>query len=112
MKRACRRFCVTRARLCFLRGEPFSRVLLDAIGLGAVVVAEPTGGTEELIVDGVSGLLGRNEAELGRALARVVEDDALAARLRDGARARAESEFSEARVIPKIVTLYEEVTRP
>ncbi len=92
--------------------EPFSRVLLDAIGLGAVVVAEPTGGTEELIVDGVSGLLGRNEAELGRALAQVLEDDALAARLRDGARARAESEFSEARVIPKVVALYEEVTRP
>lgn len=88
--------------------EPLSRVLLDAIGLGAVVIAEPTGGTEELIVDGVSGLLGTSEVELGRALGRVLEDDALAARLREGARRRAESEFSESRIIPEIVALYEE----
>jgi glycogen(starch) synthase len=91
--------------------EPLSRVLLDAIGLGAVVIAEPTGGTEDLIVDGVSGLLGKNEAELGRALARVLEDDALASRLREGARARAEREFSESRVVPRIEALYEEVAR-
>ncbi|HEY7697417.1 MAG TPA: glycosyltransferase family 4 protein, partial [Vicinamibacteria bacterium] len=65
--------------------EPLSRVLLDAIALGAVVVAEPTGGTPEIVVDGESGLLGQGVEELGRALRRVLDDPSLARRLREGA---------------------------
>ncbi len=89
--------------------EPLARVLLDAIGLGAVIVAEPTGGTEEIVVDGESGLLGRGVDELGRALRRVLDDPLLARRLREGARRRADTVFSEEVVLPKVETLYRSV---
>lgn len=86
--------------------EPLSRVLLDALALGAVIIAEPTGGTEEIVVDGTAGLLGNNIRELGRALARVLGDEVLANELRKGARARAEAVFSEDGVLPQIESLY------
>jgi glycosyltransferase involved in cell wall biosynthesis len=89
--------------------EPLSRVLLDALALGAAIVAEPTGGTEEIVVDGESGLLGRGVDELGRALRRVVDDPALARRLREGARRRAQSVFSEDAVVPRVEALYRSV---
>ncbi len=90
--------------------EPLSRVLLDAIALGAVIVAEPTGGTEEIVVDGESGLLGRGVEELGRALRRVLDDPSLARRLREGAKRRAESLFSEDVVLPRVESLYRSVS--
>jgi glycosyltransferase involved in cell wall biosynthesis len=89
--------------------EPLARVLLDALALGAVIVAEPTGGTEEMIVDGESGLLGRGAAELGRALRRVLDDPILARRLREGARRRAAAVFSEEAVLPRVEALYQSV---
>jgi glycosyltransferase involved in cell wall biosynthesis len=92
--------------------EPLSRVLLDGLALGAVIVAEPTGGTEEMIVDGESGLLGRGAAELGRALRRVLDDPSLARRLREGARLRAAALFSEEVVVPRLEALYRSVAPP
>lgn len=89
--------------------EPLSRVLLDALSLGAVIVAEPTGGTAEILVDGESGLLGRGVDELGRALRRVLDEPSLARRLREGARRRAESVFSEDAVLPRVEALYRSV---
>jgi glycosyltransferase involved in cell wall biosynthesis len=89
--------------------EPLSRVLLDAIALGAAIVAEPTGGTEEIVVDGESGLLGRGVDELARALRRVLDDPSLTQRLREGAQRRAEAVFSEGVVLPRVETLYRSV---
>jgi len=91
--------------------EPLSRVLLDAIALGAVIVAEPTGGTEEIVVDGESGLLGRGVEELGRALRRVLDEPLLARRLREGARRRAAAVFSEEVVLPRVERLYRSVAQ-
>ena len=86
--------------------EPLSRVLIDGLGVGAVLIVEPTGGSEDAVVHEESGLLGRNTRELARALARVFSDDALSERLRRGARARARDRFSEAVVLPQIETVY------
>jgi len=86
--------------------EPLSRVLVDGLGVGAVLVVEPTGGSEHAIVHEESGLLGRGVDELGAALGRVLSDDELARRLREGARARAEKCFSEKAVLPKLETVY------
>ncbi len=92
--------------------EPLSRVLLDAAALGSVIVAEPTGGTEEIVVDGESGLLGRSVEELGRAVRRVLDDPSLARRLREGARRRAGAVFSEEIVVPRLEALYRSVADP
>jgi glycosyltransferase involved in cell wall biosynthesis len=90
--------------------EPLARVLLDALACGAVIVAEPTGGTEEILVDGESGLLGRGVKELGRALRRVLDDPLLARKLREGARRRAREVFSEEVVLPRVEALYRSVS--
>jgi glycosyltransferase involved in cell wall biosynthesis len=89
--------------------EPLSRVLLDALALGAVIVAEPTGGTAEIVVDGESGLLGRGVQELGNALRRVLDDSTLARRLREGARHRSATVFSEEVVVPRVERLYRSI---
>ena len=91
--------------------EPLSRVLIDGLGVGAVLIVEPTGGSEDAVVHEESGLLGRNTRELARALERVLSDDALSQRLRRGARARARDRFSEAVVLPQIETVYRKAAR-
>ena len=86
--------------------EPLSRVLVDGLGVGAVLIVEPTGGSEDAVVHEESGLLGRDTRELGGALARVLSDAALAQRLRRGARSRARARFSEDVVLPQIESVY------
>ena len=86
--------------------EPLSRVLVDGLGVGAILIVEPTGGSEDAVVHEESALLGRNTRELGGALARVLSDDALSDRLRRGGRARARDRFSEAVVLPQIESVY------
>jgi glycosyltransferase involved in cell wall biosynthesis len=91
--------------------EPLSRVLLEGLGAGAVLLVQPTGGSEEIVVHGESGLLGQTVEELGVALRRVIEENGLATRLRQGALERAEKVFSKDVVIPRYEELYERVAR-
>jgi glycogen(starch) synthase len=91
--------------------EPLSRVLLEALGAGAVLIVEPTGGSEEIVVQGESGLLGRNAEELAAALRRVLTEAGLASKLRQGARRRAKEHFSKDVIIPKVEELYRRVVR-
>ena len=92
--------------------EGLGTVLLDALSMGKPTVATRAGGIPEIIVDGVSGLLvpvADGEA-LGAAIARALTDDALAARLAAGARARAR-EFSVERTTERTIAVYERVLR-
>jgi glycosyltransferase involved in cell wall biosynthesis len=81
------------------------------LGAGAVLIVEPTGGSEEIVVHGESGLLGRNVEELGAALRRVAMEAGLATKLRQGARRRAREHFSKEVVIPKVEELYGRVVQ-
>ena len=90
--------------------EPLSRVLLDGLAVGAVLVVEPTGGSADLVVHEQSGVLGTGVEALGQELARVLTDEALAERLRKGALARAQAVFSEKAVLPQIEALYRSVS--
>jgi glycosyltransferase involved in cell wall biosynthesis len=85
--------------------EPLSRVLLEALALGTPIAAMDTGGTREILEDEQSGLLVEDAAALGEAVARIAADEALRARLRDGARARAAT-FSPAVLIPRYEDVY------
>jgi glycosyltransferase involved in cell wall biosynthesis len=91
--------------------EPLSRVLLEGLGAGAVLIVEPTGGSEEIVIHDESGLLGRNVEELGAALRRVTTEEGLATKLRQGARRRAREHFSKEVVIPKVEELYGRVVK-
>ena len=89
--------------------EPLSRVLLDGLGTGAVLIVEPTGGSEEIVVGGESGLLARSEKEMAAALRRVLDEPELATRLRRVAVQRARERFSSDVVLPQLESLYEKV---
>jgi glycosyltransferase involved in cell wall biosynthesis len=90
--------------------EPLSRVLLDGLAAGAVLVVEPTGGSAELVVHEKSGVLGTSVDALGQELSRVLTDETFAARLRRGARAHAEAVFSEKVILPRVEALYRSVS--
>jgi glycosyltransferase involved in cell wall biosynthesis len=77
--------------------EPFGIVVVEAMGVGLPVVAGDAGGPSEVIRDGESGLLTAFEdgPALARALNRLLDDPAHAARLGAAAVERA-AEFSTA----------------
>lgn len=91
-----------------LEGTP--GVLLDALVLGKPIVATNVGGVPEVIEDGISGLLvpiGDANA-LGAAIASVLRDTSLAARLSAGARARAPM-FSIEHTVERTIAIYREL---
>ncbi|HMI58988.1 MAG TPA: glycosyltransferase family 4 protein [Gemmatimonadaceae bacterium] len=91
-----------------LEGTP--GVLLDALALGKPIVMTNVCGVPEVIKDGVSGLMvGIGDVDaLGRAIARVLLDPALAARLSAGAIARAPT-FSIENTVDRTMDVYREL---
>lgn len=89
--------------------EPLSRVLLEGLGVGAVLVVETTGGSGDIVIDQQSGLLGGSVSELAAALNLVLGDSGLALRLREGAAHRAQERFSGEIVLPRLEALYRRV---
>ena len=71
-------------------------VIPEAMAAGVLVVSSPTAATTEAVTDGVTGLIAAVEAPADwvKALRRLAEDDALAERLRQAARAWVDENFS------------------
>jgi glycosyltransferase involved in cell wall biosynthesis len=92
------------------REEGMGSVLLDALAFGVPVAATRAGGIPEVIVDEECGLLADREdpRALGDAIARLIRDDALRARVRANARPRA-NEFSVERMTDRTIAVYESV---
>lgn len=86
--------------------EPLSRVLLEALACATPIIAMPTGGTSDIIVDGESGLLAPDIDAFVAAARRLAADPALVATLRQHARARAVSTFAVDAVIPRYLAAY------
>ena len=88
-------------------GESFGIVLVEAMAAGLPVIASDIAGYDEVVRDGVDGLLvpARDGAALAAAAARVLDDPALAARLGEAGRARAGS-FDWAIVAGRLEELY------
>ena len=78
--------------------------LLDAAASGVPVVAVRSGGTPEVVADGVTGLLVDNDHpdELAAALRQLLADDALAAAARRRGRQRVERELNWDRVATEL----------
>jgi glycosyltransferase involved in cell wall biosynthesis len=87
--------------------EPCPTVALEAMSCGRPVVASHVGGLPDLVPDDRAGLLvpPRDPEALSNALARVLGDPALAARLGEGARAHAR-QFEEGPVVDRIEAAY------
>lgn len=90
-----------------VRGESFGMVLLEAMAAGCALVASDLDGHRNVATDGVNALLVPvgDPSALARALLRVLEDDALRARLIAGGRARAE-ELSMDRLAEAYLEIY------
>jgi glycosyltransferase involved in cell wall biosynthesis len=92
-------------------GEPLSRVLLEASALGAPILAMPTGGTPDIITDGVNGVLAATPAQMARQLHALLDDDAERRRLGEQARQMARLRFAVEVVLPQVEKLYASVQR-
>jgi phosphatidyl-myo-inositol alpha-mannosyltransferase len=93
-------------------GESFGVVLAEAMAAGVPVVASEIPGYDEVVTDGVEGLLvpPRDPAAVARAAARVLDDARLASALAAGGRARAKL-LSWDVVTDRLEELYREVVR-
>jgi glycosyltransferase involved in cell wall biosynthesis len=90
--------------------EPLSRVLLEALALGTPVAAMATGGTREILSAPDSGVLVETAAELGPALADLIGNEALRARIVEGARERARA-YSPEMLVPRYEAVYQRLAR-
>ena len=94
------------------RYESFGLVALEALACGACVVASRVGGLPTIVRDGENGLLvpWRSGEAFAEAVERVLDQPALAARLREGALA-SRQRFSWAATASAMGALYEELAR-
>ena len=91
--------------------DSLSRVILEAMTAGRPVVGTQIGGTPELVVDGVTGLLVKPHDPVGlaRALERLLLDEPLRLRLGEQARRHVEGRFSADLSVDRLLALYREV---
>ena len=85
--------------------------VLEALAAGVPVVANDSGGTRELIVDGRTGLLlgDRAPATIAAAVLRLLRDPALARTLADAGRAHVSHDFTMVAMADSYQTLFTEV---
>jgi glycosyltransferase involved in cell wall biosynthesis len=88
--------------------EPLSRVLLEATGLGTLVLALDTGGTPDIIRPGENGLLARHLPEMAAQLQYILKPEHSPERihLRQQARRTAQEDFSKEVVVGRVEELY------
>ncbi|HEX8074047.1 MAG TPA: glycosyltransferase family 4 protein, partial [Thermoleophilaceae bacterium] len=96
---------------CSIEREPFGMVVLEAMALGKPVVATRTGGPEEMIDHGRTGMLvdPGDEPALAAAIDSLVRDPGARAELGRAARAEARDRFDSAAVGASLAALYREV---
>lgn len=92
--------------------EGLPKALIEAAASGRPIVTTDVPGCREVVEDGVQGLCvpPRDANALADALARLIADPALRARMGEAARKRAEMEFGLDAVILQTLALYREVT--
>ncbi len=99
--------------VCPSRHEPLGNVVIEAWAARKPVIASTSEGPAALITDEASGLLVPvdDAAALAAAMKRLVEDEALRARLAVAGHAAYEAEFSEGRVVGLYRDFFERVAR-
>ena|GEM_PF-207687 len=94
--------------------EPFSRVVLEGMISGLVVVATPRGGTIEILRDGENGLLFTPDdpEDLARKISQLVEDPILRRKLANAGQQTVSERFTMTRMMDEIENYLEEVAHP
>ena len=93
-----------------VRGEPFGRVIIEAMSVGRPVVATRAGGVPEFVHDGIDGVLVSpgDAAELASAVVRLLSDPAERAKLAAGATAAVRN-FSLDHHVAEMTRLYDHI---
>jgi trehalose synthase len=94
--------------------EGFGLTVTEPMWKGRPVIASRVGGIQDQIVDGESGLLLADPADLdafGKAVSSVLSDEDLAARLGEGARERVRNRYLGDRHLMQYVDLFEQLYR-
>ncbi len=93
------------------RGEGMPHVIAEAGAARLPVIATRDNGSEQQIVDGVSGLFVPHEHPLAvaTAITKLIEDPTLRTRLGTALRAKVDREYAVAAVVPRWETLFAEV---
>ncbi len=94
--------------------EPCGRVLFEAMAAGTPIVATNSGGTPEIVRDGIEGILvpPRDPAALARAIGALAADPGLRARLGAAGVARVAAEFTIERYVARTLAVYDEALAP
>ena len=95
------------------RAEPYGTVAAEAAARGVPVVATSVGGLPEVVVDGATGTLvpAGNPAALAAAIAPLLDDPALRARMGARARERALDRFAPGPFADRLDAVFREVIR-
>jgi glycosyltransferase involved in cell wall biosynthesis len=92
-------------------GEPLSRVLLEAGAVGAPILAMPTGGTGDIIIEGINGALAVTPAQFARRMLDLLNDTEQRRRLGAQAHQIARQRFAVEAVLPQVERLYAALCR-
>ena len=96
------------------RWEGMPNALLEAMSCGLPCVATRVSGSEDLITDGINGLLVEPEqpAEMAQALRRLIEDTALAQKMAQEARATVARDYHISSTAERCLQLYHQIHSP
>jgi glycosyltransferase involved in cell wall biosynthesis len=91
--------------------EGMSNALLEAMAAGLPVVATAVGGTPEVVVDGVTGLLvpPHDPISLAEAIVRLLDAPDLRRQMGQAGRERVKKSFTVERMVEQTQTLYEHI---
>ncbi|HXS99792.1 MAG TPA: glycosyltransferase [Elusimicrobiota bacterium] len=90
----------------YSRWDALSNAVLEAMALGLPVVASDVPGNRDLVEDGVTGFLVKNEVELLERCQQLIDDEALRRKLGAAGRERMRREFSREHMIAELSKLY------
>ena len=93
--------------------EGFPNSVVEAMAAARPIVATRVGGTPDAIADGVTGVLvpPRDPAALAAGISRMLERPEEAAQMGAAAREAARTSYSQAAVMARLLSLYEELAR-
>ncbi len=92
--------------------EGFSNAIIEYMALGKPVIATSGGGTPELVIDGITGILvpPKNPAMMAEQMEKLIDDKNVRKAMGEAGRDLIKTRFSIDSMVVKYLNLYEEIT--
>ena len=93
------------------RREGFGMACLEQCAAGLPVIASKSGGLEDIVLDGETGLIVpvENPDKMARAIEKLLDNSALRIRMGNAGKKRAQKEFSSDVAADKLIGIYDEI---